>query len=86
MGHRLQVLLDENEIEAIRAAARHRRLTVSEYVRQALRDARREEPGGGTARKLTVVRKASEHAFPTADPEAMERGIVEGYLGERIHR
>jgi Arc/MetJ-type ribon-helix-helix transcriptional regulator len=85
MSHRLQVLLDENEIAAVRAAARRRRLTLSEYVRQALRDAR-EEPGAGTARKLTVVREASEHAYPTADPEAREREIVEGYLGERIHR
>jgi hypothetical protein len=86
MSHRLQVLLDENEIAAIRAAARRHRLTVSEYVRQALRDARREEPGAGTARKLTVVREASEHAYPTADPEAVEREIVDGYLGERIYR
>jgi hypothetical protein len=82
MSHRLQVLLDESEITAIRAAARRNRLTVSEYVRQALRDARREEPVAGTARKLTVVRDASEHAFPTADPEAMEREIVEAYLGD----
>jgi len=80
MSHRLQVLLDPDEVAAIRAAARRRRLTVSEYVRQTLREARLDEPATGAAEKLLVVREAASHAYPTADPEAMEAEIAAGYL------
>ena len=81
MSHRLQILLDPDEITAIRAAARRRRLTLSEYVRQTLREARVEEPSSGAAQKLLVVREAAAHAYPTADPEVMEAEIQRGYLG-----
>jgi len=81
MSHRLQVLLDPDEVTAIRAAARRRRLTVSEYVRQTLREARAGEPSSDVARKLLVVREAAGHTYPTADPEAMEAEIRRGYLG-----
>ena len=80
MSHRLQVLLDPDELAAIRAAARRRRQTVSEYVRQTLREARLDEPSSGQAAKLLAVREAAAHAYPTADPEAMEAEIVRGYL------
>ena len=82
MSHRLQVLLDLDELAAIRAVARRRRQTVSEYVRQTLREARLAEPSSGPAAKLLVVREAAAHAYPTADPEAMEAEIVRGYLEE----
>ena len=82
MSHRLQVLLGPDELAAIRAAARRRRQTVSEYVRQTLREARLDEPSSGAAAKLLVVREAAAHAYPTADPEAMEAEIVRGYLEE----
>lgn len=81
MSHRLQILLDPDEVTAIRAAARRRRLTVSEYVRQTLREARAAEPSSGAAKKLLVVREAAGHAYPTADPESMEAEIQRGYLG-----
>jgi hypothetical protein len=83
MTHRLQVLLEEDEIAAIRAAARRRRLTVSEYVRQTLREARGGEPDTDASRKLAIVREAAEHTYPTADPEVMEEQIVRGYFEER---
>jgi len=82
MSHRLQILLEPDEIAAVRAAARRRRLTVSEYVRQTLREARLGEPSTGTAQKLLVIREAAAHAYPTADPEAMEAEIARGYLEE----
>jgi hypothetical protein len=44
-----QVLLDEDEIAEIHAAARRRHPTVSEYVRTTLREARLGEPGLDTA-------------------------------------
>lgn len=80
MSHRLQILLDPDEIAAIRAAARRRRVTVSEYVRQTLREARKDEPSAEAAQKLLVVREAAAHAYPTADPEQMEEEITRGYI------
>ncbi len=76
---RLQVVLDKAELREIRATARRRRMTVSEWVRQALRAARRGEPQQGPRRKLEVVRAASRHAFPTADIDQMLREIEGGY-------
>ncbi len=80
MSHRLQILLDEDEFAEIRAVARRRRLTVSEYVRTVLRDARLSEPGTDAGRKLLVVREASGYAYPTANPDEMEEQIRRGYL------
>lgn len=80
MSHRLQVLLEEDELAEIRAAARRRRLTVSEYVRQTLREARTGEPTTSAERKLLVVREAAAFSYPTADPEAMEAEIDRGYV------
>ncbi len=82
MSHRLQVLLDEDELAEIRAAARRRRLTVSEYVRQSLRDARTSEPGSSLERKLLVVREAASFGYPTADPEEMGAEIALGYAAD----
>jgi hypothetical protein len=64
MSHRLQVLLDESEMDEIRRIARRHRLTVAEWVRQALRAARRNEPVIDTDSKLQAVIRASRYAFP----------------------
>lgn len=80
MSHRLQILLEPDEMAAIRAAARRRRVTVSEYVRQTLREARKDEPSAEAAQKLLVIREAAAHAYPTGDPETMEAEITRGYL------
>lgn len=54
-------------------------MTVSEWVRQALRSARRRDPHIGTRKKLEVVRAASKHAFPVADIDQMLGEIERGY-------
>ncbi len=72
--------MEDEEFQAVRAAARRRRMTVSEYVRQVLRRARAEDPERPAARKLMVVREAAKHAYPTGSPEEMEAEIVRGYL------
>ena len=79
MSKRLQVILDDEEFEEIRRVARRRRLTVSEWVRQSLRDSRREEPAHDAERKLSVVREAAENAYPTADIGVMLEEIEAGY-------
>jgi hypothetical protein len=82
MSKRLQVILDDAELVEIQRAARRQRLTTAEWVRQALRAARRSVPGTAAKKKLDVVRSATRHAFPTSDIGQMLREIDRGYLGE----
>lgn len=79
MSKRLQVLLGEADFDEIRAAADRHGMTVSEWVRQVLRRARREEASGQMEHKLAVVRAATRHAFPTADIDEMLDEIERGY-------
>ena len=44
MAKRLQVLLDEEEYSEIQAVARRQRMTLAEWVRQALRKAKADDP------------------------------------------
>jgi hypothetical protein len=79
MSIRLQVVLNEEEMEAIREDARRHGLTVSEWVRRALRAERRESLSREPARKLAAVRAAARHGFPTADIDQMLAEIERGY-------
>jgi hypothetical protein len=81
MSKRLQVLLEESEFAEIRRAARLSRMTVAEWVRQALRRARREEPASDSRRKFAVVREAFRGAYPAADIEQMLAETRRGALG-----
>lgn len=81
MSKRLQVLFEDEEFDELRATAERSGLTVSEWVRQALRRARREESAGDPARKLAAVRSALRHDFPTGDIEDMLAEIERGYTG-----
>lgn len=79
MSTRLQVLLDEAEFAEIRRIAKRHKVTVAEWVRQALRAARRDEPSGAPRRKLAVVRESALGSYPTADIDAMLAEIERGY-------
>jgi hypothetical protein len=81
MSKRLQVLLDEIELVEIQDAARRNHMTVAEWVRQALREARRREPMQSVTRKLEAVRQAARHEFPAPDIAEMLAEIERGYLG-----
>jgi hypothetical protein len=82
MTQRMQVLLDEDEFDEIRRIARRHRMTVAEWVRQALRAARTDEPDTDPQRKLAVVREAARGSYPTADIEVMLEEIERGYRGD----
>jgi hypothetical protein len=82
MSKRLQVILDDDELAAIQTAARRRRITVSEYVRLILREARQAEPATPAERKLMLVREAAAHTYPISDPEKIEEEIARGYSDE----
>jgi hypothetical protein len=81
MSKRLQVLLDEKEWADIQRAARFKRMTVAEWVRQALRAARRREPQRDAETELKAIRAAARHSFPTTDIDQMLAEIEQGYVG-----
>ena len=79
MSKRLQVILNDDEMREIRALAGLQHMTVSEWVRQMLREARRRRPTRDAAKKISVVRAAVRHAFPTGNIEQMLAEIEKGY-------
>jgi hypothetical protein len=81
MSKRLQVLFDEPEWKEIRRTARAQRMTVAEWVRQALRAARQQRSSKDAQTKIAAVRSAMRHAHPTADIDQMNDEIERGYLG-----
>lgn len=79
MSVRLQVVMDEVEVGEYRRLAARDGLTLSEWVRQALRHAGRRTTSGSVDRKLAAIRAAARHDFPTADIDQMLREIESGY-------
>ena len=75
----MQVVMDHDEMDALRSAARERGMTVSEFVRETLREARRKVASGDTERKLAAIRAADRYAYPTADVDQMLGEIERGY-------
>lgn len=78
MTKRLQVLFDDDEYRALQQSAREDRMTIAEWVRQALRQVRARRRQEVRA-KLEAVEKACLHEFPTADIQSMLAEIDEGY-------
>ncbi len=81
MSKRLQVILDDKEMREIQRVAKHEQMTVAEWVRQALRSARRKVPTTDTNKKLRVVHTAAQHSFPTGEIDQILREIDQGYQG-----
>ena len=79
MSKRLQVIVQDAEYRDIKRAARLRRMSIAEWVRQALVQARRLEPNREVASKLEVIRAAARMDFPTADIDRMLEEIEQGY-------
>ncbi|MBU6367682.1 MAG: antitoxin [Gemmatimonadetes bacterium] len=67
MGTRLQVILEDDELAEIRQVAAAQRMTVAEWVRQALRRARATEPRLVAEQKLRVVRESARYGYPSGD-------------------
>jgi hypothetical protein len=82
MAKRLQVILQDPEYKEIQLMARSRRMSLAEWVRQALDRARRHEPLGDVGKKLAVIRAAARNNFPTADIGHMLTEIESGYLAK----
>ncbi len=83
MSKRLQVILDDAELRAVQKAARRARVTTADWVRRALRAARRAQPLSDTPRKLQIVRLAARHEFPAPEIDQMLVEIEQGYQDPR---
>ena len=81
MSKRLQVLLPDPEMLELQRLAKRERITVGEWVRRALRDARASRPVIDPETKLKAVRRGASYSFPTADLEQMLSEIERGYQG-----
>jgi len=79
MAKRLQVIVQEPEYRDIQRAARLRHMSIAEWVRQALVQARRSEPGREVSSRLDIIRAAARMEFPTADIDRMLEEIERGY-------
>lgn len=80
MSKRLQVILQDPEYREIQRVARSRRMSIAEWVRQALDLARRREPTGSMAKKLATVRRAAQGQYPAGDIDSMLGEIEAGYI------
>lgn len=81
MSKRLQVLLPPEELSDIQRLAKRENLTVGEWVRRALREARIRRPVSEPEKKLKAIRHAVTHSFPTGDIGQMLNEIGKGYEG-----
>lgn len=79
MAKRLQVILQDPEYREIQRMARTRRMSLAEWVRQALDLARRREPLGDAGKKLEIIRAAAKHDYPTGNIDTMLAEIEKGY-------
>ena len=80
MTKRLQILLPDAEYREIRRIARSRRISVAQWIREALYAAKRNASLGDVNKKLEALRTAATFEFPTADIGQVLDGIERGYL------
>lgn len=78
MSKRLQVLLDDEEMAEVQEVAEACHLSVAEWVRQSLRQARREQPIYDSRTKIEVVREAVRHQYPAGEIGDMLGEIARG--------
>ena len=84
MSKRLQVLMPDREMAEIKRSARTEGVSVGEWVRRNLRDARNRKPGKGVESKLAVIRRDPANSdnvlisqrLACADCPAQERVIT----------
>jgi len=70
----------DQEMSDIQILAQREHLTVGEWVRRTLREARAQKSVKDPAAKLEAIRRAAEYNFPEVDIDQMLREIEQGYL------
>lgn len=71
--------MDDADLRRLRKVAKAEGVTVSEWVRTALRQAVEQTPRGDSRRKLDVIRAAAQYDFPAPDVDQMNAEIARGY-------
>ncbi len=79
MSTRLQVIFDEEELEELKERARKEKITVSDWVRRAVRNEMRSRPGEAARKKLDIIRAYSRYDYPSGDYELIAAEIESGY-------
>ena len=79
MSIRLQVLLDDEELTELKVRAKKEHMTVSDWVRRALRHEMSERPAEGARRKLDLIRRHAQYDFPSGDYDLIAAEIESGY-------
>jgi hypothetical protein len=82
MSKRLQVLLADEEMSDIQILAQREHLTVGEWVRRTLREARTHKSVKDPEAKLKALQRLVEYSppVPEVDIDQMLREIEQGYL------
>ncbi len=71
--------MDDGELKGFRAAAEAEHLTLSDWVRRALREAAAQRSTAKPDDRIEAIRRAATHAFPAPDVEQMLAEIEVGY-------
>ena len=79
MSIRLQVLLDEDEHNQLKERAKTEHMTVSDWVRRALRHEMNDRPAEGARRKLDMIRRHAQNDFPSGEYDLIAAEIESGY-------
>jgi hypothetical protein len=79
MSIRLQILLAEEEMKELKRLADEEHMTVSSWVRRAIRNEKKTRPETAARKKLEMVRKAAGYTFPTGSIEELAAEIETGY-------
>jgi hypothetical protein len=80
MSKRLQVVVDDAELRRYEESAEALGLSLSAWVRSALRAAEREAARGDVDSRLAAIRAAFDKSFPAPDIDAMLAEIEQGYV------
>ena len=80
MSKRLQVLIDPKEYREFQKMARQAHTSLGEWVRQALRRTTQQTSGKSATDKLTSIRRAAGHNFPSGEIDQVLSEIEQGYL------
>ncbi len=80
MSKRLQVIIDETDLKTYETNAELEGVTLSEWVRQSLRDASQRKSLKDPERKLRAIKEAMTFEAPAPPIEQMLQEIERGYL------
>jgi hypothetical protein len=78
MSKRLQIVMQDKEIEELRRCARRQGLTLGEWARRALAQARKTESGPTAEQKLEAMERALRCGHPTGDISEILASIESG--------